>query len=207
MAYEFKKNKFTIVKKAISKELAKFCFDYFILKRTVATHLFKHGISSPQQCLWGTWEDPQVLNTYSCYGDIAMETLLKYIKPIMEKVTKLKLNPNYSYARIYKKGDVLNRHKDRFSCEISTTLNLGGDVWSIYLDPTGKENNKGVKINLNPGDMLIYKGNEIEHWREPFDGEICTQVFLHYNNITTEGSKDNIFDKRPHLGLPAYFKK
>jgi hypothetical protein len=70
-----------------------------------------------------------------------------------------------------------------------------------------KENNKGVKINLNPGDMLIYKGNEIEHWREPFDGEICTQVFLHYNNIATEGSKDNIFDKRPHLGLPAYFKK
>ena len=80
MAYEFKKDKFTIVKKAISKELAKFCFDYFILKRTVATHLFKHGISSPQQCLWGTWEDPQVPNTYSCYGDIAMETLLKYIK-------------------------------------------------------------------------------------------------------------------------------
>jgi len=157
--------------------------------------------------MYGIWNDPQVPNTYSNYADMVMEVLLVKLLPLMEKVTKLKLNPNYSYARIYKKGDVLNRHKDRFSCEISTTLNLGGDVWSIYLDPTGKENNKGVKINLNPGDMLIYKGNEIEHWREPFDGEICTQVFLHYNNITTEGSKDNIFDKRPHLGLPAYFKK
>jgi hypothetical protein len=31
-----------------------------------------------------------------------------------------------------------NRHKDRFSCEISTTLNLGGDPWPIYLSP--KEN-------------------------------------------------------------------
>jgi hypothetical protein len=39
----------------------------------------------------------------------------------MEKHTKLKLIPTYSYARIYKKGDVLHRHKDRFSCEISTT--------------------------------------------------------------------------------------
>jgi hypothetical protein len=125
----------------------------------------------------------------------------------MEKETGLKLNTNYSYARIYKKGDILKRHKDRFSCEISTTLNLGGDVWPIYLDPTGKENNKGIKVILNPGDMLVYKGNELEHWREPFTGEKCAQVFLHYNNIATENAKDNIFDRRPHLGLPAYFKK
>ena len=42
----------------------------------------------------------------------------------MEKIQNLKLNPTYSYARIYKTGDILHRHKDRFSCEISTTLNL-----------------------------------------------------------------------------------
>ena len=37
----------------------------------------------------------------------------------------------------YQKGDdILERHKDRFSCEISTTLmNLGGDPWPIYLSP------------------------------------------------------------------------
>ena len=52
----------------------------------------------------------------------------------MEKLTGLKLYPAYTYARIYKKGDdVLKRHKDRFSCEISTTMNLGGDDWPIYL--------------------------------------------------------------------------
>jgi alkylated DNA repair dioxygenase AlkB len=138
---------------------------------------------------------------------MVMEVLLVKLLPLMEKVTKLKLNPNYSYARIYKEGDILKRHKDRFSCEISTTLNLGGDVWPIYLDPTGKENNKGIKVILNPGDMLVYKGNELEHWREPFTGEKCAQVFLHYNNIATENAKDNIFDRRLHLGLPAYFKK
>ena len=51
----------------------------------------------------------------------------------MEEVTGLKLYPAYTYARIYKKGDELKRHKDRFSCEISTTMNLGGDDWPIYL--------------------------------------------------------------------------
>jgi hypothetical protein len=207
MKDKFKNNKYIVVKNAISEELSDFAYKYFLLKRQVAETLFNSKYISPFEEMYGIWNDPQVPNTYSNYADMVMEVLLVKLLPLMERVTKLKLNPNYSYARIYKKGDILNRHKDRFSCEISTTLNLGGDVWSIYLDPTGKENNKGIKINLNPGDMLIYKGNEIEHWREPFDGEICAQVFLHYNNIATEGSKDNIFDKRPHLGLPAYFKK
>jgi hypothetical protein len=125
----------------------------------------------------------------------------------MEKNTGLKLNPNYSYARIYKKGDILKRHKDRFSCEISTTLNLGGDPWTIYLEPSGKEGLKGIKLDLKPGDMLVYKGNELEHWREEFKGENCAQVFLHYNNVKTKGSKENIYDKRIHLGLPSWFKK
>jgi hypothetical protein len=135
-----------------------------------------------------------------------METLLFKLLPIMEKHTKLKLNPNYSYARIYKKGDILHRHKDRFSCEISTTLNLGGDPWPIYLEPSGKEGKEGIKVDLNFGDMLIYRGNELEHWREKFKGENCCQVFLHYNNLKTEGSKENIYDRRPHLGLPGSFK-
>ena len=74
-------------------------------------------------------------NTYSQYSNIAMETLMLKCQPEMEKVTGLKLYPAYTYARIYKKGDILKRHKDRFSCEISTTMNLGGDDWPIYLEP------------------------------------------------------------------------
>ena len=148
-----------------------------------------------------------------------METLLLKTQPIIEKETKLKLNPNYSYARIYKKGDILHRHKDRFSCEISTTLNLGGENWPIFLSPnenvgitnckeiTTVSKSKGIQVNLKPGDMLIYRGNELEHWREPFQGEDCCQVFLHYNNKTTNGSEENLFDTRNHLGLPADFKK
>ena len=54
--------------------------------------------------------------------------------------------------------------------------------------------------------MLIYKGNLLEHWREPFEGEDCAQVFLHYNNMATDGASKNIYDKRLHLGLPSYFK-
>ena len=182
----FKKNKYIIIKKAISTELAQFCYDYFVMKRQVARTLFDTGFISKFTNYFGIWNDPQVPETYSHYADIVMETLLLKLLPLMKDKTGLKLNPNYSYARIYKKGDILKRHKDRFSCEISTTLNLGGDSWPIYLEPSGKENLKGLKVNLNQGDMLIYCGNELEHWREEFIGDTCVQVFLHYNNLNTE---------------------
>jgi len=54
--------------------------------------------------------------------------------------------------------------------------------------------------------MLVYSGCELEHWRNKFKGKECIQVFLHYNNCKTPGAKDNMFDKRPHLGLPSWFK-
>tara|TARA_B100000424_G_scaffold248386_1_gene221505 strand:+ start:113 stop:718 length:606 start_codon:yes stop_codon:yes gene_type:complete len=199
----FKKNKYTIIKNAIKEDLAIFIANYFLLKRQVAKTFFDTGYISPFTNEWGVWSDSQVPNTYSHYSDIAMETLLLLCQPIMEKATGLKLDPNYSYARIYKKGDVLKKHTDRFSCEISTTMNLGGDKWPIYL----KSNNKKIKVDLNPGDMLVYRGCDLEHWREVFKGKDCIQVFLHYNNCKTPGADKNIFDRRTHLGLPAWFKR
>ena len=203
----FKKNNYQVIKGCISKELASFIYDYFLLKRKVARKFFDTRYISPFTNEWGVWNDEQVPETYSHYADVAMETLLTKVQPVMEKKSGVKLIPTYSYARIYKTGDVLKRHKDRFSCEISTTMNLGGDDWPIYLEPSGKEGMKGIKVDLKPGDMLVYSGCELEHWREKFKGKECVQVFLHYNNRKTPGAKDNMFDKRPHLGLPHWFKR
>ena len=215
----FKKNKYSVLKNAISKELADFVYKYFLNKRNVAKALFDTRYISPFTEYWGIWNDEQVPNTYSHYGDIAMETLLQQVKPVMEKHTGLKLSETYSYARIYKKGDVLHRHKDRSSCEISTTINLGGEPWPIYLDPDINvgyldENNnyvagsnEGLRVDLEPGDMLMYKGCILEHWRDAFKGENCVQVFLHYNDASGPNSTDNIYDKRPFLGLPGDFRE
>jgi len=215
----FKKNKYCVIKEAVPKDIATFVYNYFIMKRQVARTLFDERYISQFTDEWGTWTDQQVPNTYSHYADVAMETLLIRTLPIMEKKTGLELNPTYSYARIYKTGDILKRHKDRFSCEISTTLNLGGDPWCIYLEPkknvgipdgkkiTTTSNNKGTKVVLKAGDMLVYKGMELEHWREEFQGNECAQVFLHYNDKNSKNADKNIYDRRKHLGLPSYFKQ
>jgi hypothetical protein len=195
----FKKNKYQIIRSAISKELADFCYQYFLNKRKVARHLFDEKYISQFTEYFGVWNDSQVPETYSHYSDIAMETLLQKVKPIMEKKTGLKLLETYSYARIYKKGDELHKHIDRYACEISTTMHLGGDEWSIYLEPN-------IEVNLKQGDMLMYRGCDLEHWREPFTGEDCGQVFLHYNDASGENAENNKFDGRPMIGLPSYFK-
>ena len=205
----FKKNKYAIIRKAISKDLATFLANYFSIKKQVFDTCREHRYISPFEKAFGYYEteNEQVANTYSHYSDVAMETLLLKCQPKMEEATKLKLYPAYSYARLYKKGDELKRHKDRFSCEISTTMNLGGDPWPIYLEPSGEKGMKGVKVNLKPGDMLVYLGCDLEHWRERFEGNECVQVFLHYNNSKTPDAEKNMFDKRVHLGLPEWFRK
>ena len=204
----FKKNKYVVIRQAISKDLAAFVANYFSIKKQVYDTCRKTRYISPYEVMLGYYEGEteQIPHTFSCYSDIAMETLMLKCQPIMEKTTGLKLSPAYTYARIYKNGDILKRHKDRFSCEISTTMNLAGDPWPLYLEPSGKEGLKGIKVDLKPGDMLVYSGCEVEHWRNKFKGKECIQVFLHYNNRKTPGAKENMFDKRPHLGLPAWFK-
>ena len=204
----FKKNKYVVIKQAISKDLAAFVANYFSIKKQVYDTCRQARFISPYEVLLGEYEgaDGQIPHTYSHYSDIAMETLMLKCQTMMEKTTGLKLTPAYTFARIYKHGDILKRHKDRFSCEISTTMNLAGDPWSIYLEPSGKEGLKGIKVDLKPGDMLVYSGCELEHWRNKFKGKEHIQVFLHYNNKKTPGAKENMFDKRPHLGLPSWFK-
>ena len=205
----FKKNKYTVIRQAISKELATFVANYFSIKKQVYDTCRNTRYISPYEVMVGYYEreTEQIPHTFSCYSDIAMETLMLKCQPLMEKITGLKLTPAYTYARIYKNGDILKRHKDRFSCERSTTMNLAGDPWALYLEPSGEEGMKGIKLALKPGDMLVYSGCELEHWRNKFKGKKCIQAFLHYNNRKTPGAKENIFDKRPHLGLPSWFKK
>ena len=207
-------NKYQVIKNAVSYELANFIYNYFLLKRDAVDFMYQNNING-QSSILGSWADQQIPNTYSCYADFVMETLLMKVLPVMQKETGLQLVPTYSYARVYKNGDELKRHKDRPSCEISTTINLGGDPWSIFIDGTGADNviderkniHKpnapiGTKVDLEVGDMLVYSGCELEHWREPFEGDSCGQVFLHYNHVNGPFADKNKLDGRPMLGLP-----
>jgi len=142
--------------------------------------------------------DPQVEKAFSAAAPVLTETLLDVMTSILSQTINCELYPTYSYLRIYMKGAELERHTDRPSCEVSATLLLSYDaptIWPLYIE----SGNKVIGVELEPGDALLYKGIEVPHWREAFEGERQVQVFLHYVKKNGKYSEFK-FDKRDHLG-------
>jgi hypothetical protein len=126
-------------------------------------------------------DSKQVVGAHCEYSDFLMESLLIQYKPMVEWATGLSLLPTYSFYRVYRRGQKLIPHTDRPSCEISVTVSYGFDYkgkdykWPIFMN--------GTPLFLEPGDGAIYRGCDIEHWREPLDvpqNSYHVQCFYHY---------------------------
>ena len=76
----------------------------------------------------------------------------------------------------------------------------------MWVDSSGEVGNTGTPVYLNPGDMIVYRGEDIEHWREKFQGTRHAQVFLHYNDVNGPYGTNNLFDGRMSLAVPPGFK-
>ncbi len=182
----FQEKGYVLVKNFIPKETAKYLYEY--LKFSIMAH----QLAGNQTAIKG---DDQVLGSFTRgHGDLALDSLMKQMKPKMEEVTGLSLFPTYTYSRIYKKGNNLARHTDRPSCEISITLKLSssddGYNWPIWM--------KDSEYSLDDGDGVVYRGCDLDHWREPCDapeGWRMGQVFMHY--VDANGPfTDYKYDKR-----------
>jgi len=147
----------------------------------------------------------QCPNSKSTYADILSETLLKIKTPIIENAIGEKLLPTYSFSRMYYKGGSLDKHSDRPSCEVSITLNILADkdwkIWFHELDENRKidSNKQPTFLITKPGAGAVYEGCKYEHWREPYEGNKCMQIFLHY--VRADGRfKAFAMDGRKFLG-------
>jgi hypothetical protein len=166
----FQKQGYVVVKNFISKDMGKHLFEYLKL------YEYRQTLQKNEKSFEN---DLQVPGAFSVgHGDLIFDSLMKTVKPKMEYYTGLDLFPTYSYTRLYKPGNELKIHRDRPSCEISITVKLsdtGWYNWPIWMVDT--------PYNLNDGDGVIYRGCDLEHWREPCGGYeeyIMGQVFMHY---------------------------
>lgn len=193
----FAKNKYVFHEKAISPELAKLGAQYAIFDALQDFH-DEGGLNNGQ-----------VPNTHSKYADPFMEALTLQLLPLVEEDTGLFLYPTYSYYRLYKPGDELLPHVDRPACEISLTINLGYEYhtkdpnysWDIWVE--------GKSFRTEPGDMVIYRGLEMKHWREPFAvsrNSWQVQAFLHYVDVNGPYAMCK-YDGRPMLGYSSDYKQ
>jgi hypothetical protein len=181
---KFEENGYALIKNAIKPDL-----------RDVIT---QYALFDEMQDF--TPDGHQVPKAHSKYADPAMEAMLLHIHPLMEKYTGLELYPTYSFYRVYRSGDILKPHTDRPSCEISTTVcfNYSYDdseyTWPIIMD--------GNKVDMKPGDIVVYRGVDLEHAREEFippGDDWHVQAFLHY--VDVNGPYANYrYDKRSSVG-------
>jgi hypothetical protein len=179
MKKELLENNYVVIDKFISEKKAKELYKNFKLLH----FLFPNDFANDDQC---------PLSYGICDAWIFLELLIEKCS-FMSKFMEEPMFPTYTYARIYSKNEILKKHTDRPACEVSVTLNLGGDKdWPIWFT---KPNGETVSVTLKPGQGVIYLGCISEHWREPFEGSECGQVFLHY--VRARGSNRwAYFDKR-----------
>lgn len=138
------------------------------------THVLMRQIELP-----GKKGDEQIPNAKAILDhEVMFETLQERLWPTIEHIVGEELLPTYAYARLYSNTDVLEKHIDRPACEVSVTIQLGRShhyAWPIYMG--------GQRFDMGEGDGIVYKGCDVEHWREACNGPkdyYSGQVFLHY---------------------------
>lgn len=131
--------------------------------------------------------DTQVPNSHAMVFDDLFESILHSLIHPMEKSTGLELCPTYSFCRVYRPGMELKRHVDRESCEVSITICFGYSYdaqkyqWPIKI--IDGETKQEVAVSQSPGDGLIYRGCDLEHWRDKLDvndNNYHVQAFFHF---------------------------
>ena len=185
---QFRTHGYAVVRSLIAGELLTVAYGYASLKAGAGLFAMPQG-------------DVQVPGAPGQYADPLMEVLLARSAPRLSEATGCELLPTYSYCRVFGPGNVLKRHKDRPECEVTASVCLGfegPEPSPLYLQgPMG-----GLKCVMFPGDALVYRGCELEHWREAWPGERQAQVFLHY--VDRHGPNGHlIYDCRQGLGLRA----
>lgn len=192
MNTQLENEKYFVVRNFVSEEVLRISQSYYTIKFFINKN-FNVQIGNL------TEDFPDIVQPFSIhsYADPFTESLLlNYLPDIKEITGKESLEPSYSFTRLYEKGQWLGKHSDRPSCQYSITLPLvafDDTPWIIYMD--------GKEIDLKLGDLVIYKGCEAEHWREPFKGKYQVQAHLHYVDASLPAYAPFVNDGRPSLGM------
>lgn len=192
----FKDNLYEVVRGVLHPSLLQHLDVEFELIKI--TSYIGQGVSFDNNTAFG---DNQVKDSFSHYSPFCFEALSLQLLSLFKEITNKNLEPAYSYARIYYNGAVMEEHIDRPSCDYSATICISNDPepWDIWFEDLNKNR---FPIVLEPGDLIVYKGDVLPHWRDTYTGKRQVQAFLHY--VDSDGPNAEFrFDKRPYLGFPS----
>lgn len=191
MNSDLEKNKYVVLRDVLDQSV----------KDILANYVQMKFFTLKDYEMWGGCLTPEfdAVQPYSKarYADTFTEALMQYYTSKISEVSGKELAPTYSYLRYYERGQWLIKHSDRPACQYSITLPLfvydeDEDPWEIFVE--------GSAVKLSVGDMLIYKGCEAQHWREPYQGTFQVQAHFHYVDTKDPAYQAYKFDERNCIG-------
>lgn len=176
-------NGYVVLKQVFAPEVSRLVFNYARLKRATGQ------MERP---------DTQVPTALRLRVDPLTETLLVQSRTAVEQIVGSELWPSYSYLRLHTRGATMAMHTDRRASELAVSINVGGDrPWPLWLRTQGQD----LGIAPEVGDGILYRGREIPHWRDAYEGELQVQCMLFY--VRRDGDAAAFkYDGRDGVGLP-----
>ena len=208
--WKLMKEGYVVLKQYIPKEITVLTLDAW--KAIEAAPYIENILQLEEDIIQDSPEDTLFKSTggYCTPMGIALH---RWLRNALRNTIDLNLRETYSYTRKYERGAYLRAHTDRPSCEISATICLeyrtdDNTPWKIWIDnsknwvdtedqadifpvtqdvPNRKRIKKGmIQVSLEPGDVLLYLGPNVAHWRDKLLGDYSYQMFLHFYNRDSE---------------------
>ena len=207
---DFYDNRFVVLRNFIPKDIINMTLDTW--KTIEANPDYKDAFFHREIETTNNSPKSSLGKSEGCYKFPPAVALHRWLRDNLRDVIDIELVETYSYTRTYDRGAYLKSHTDRPSCEISATICLDyksddNTPWKIwvqndrnYIDDAvhdqpslfeisqkpviGKR--KGcVAVSLEIGDVLLYQGPNIPHWRDTFLGDYSSHMFLHFINANS----------------------
>jgi hypothetical protein len=135
---------------------------------------------------------------FKAYDDLMSRVMQYEALPLLEKITKKKLKPTYTYLSCYVKDADLPAHTDRPECEYTVSFLIDkphGCSWPIYVDKRKEPvKNRGryreyvnsenihrcIPVDCDAGGLMCFQGTDHIHFREKLEYDYYYISLLHY---------------------------
>jgi len=211
---DFVKNRYVVLRDFIPKDIINMTLDTW---KTAEHREHVHGAIFKRETNDITFNSPKnsIGKSDGAYCSPWGVALNRYLCDKLRGVLDIDIRETYSYTRKYDRGAYLSSHRDRPACEISTTVCLDyqtddGKPWVIWVDNsknwvdhdvthTMQEQTQGIPnrqrksipISLEVGDVLVYQGPNVAHWRDYLIGDYSYHIFCHFFNA------EGMFSRHP----------
>ena len=184
---DYKQDEFTpiVVDNVFTDEVRDLFINYF--KNTIVNDKFQFGDKQSQR--------------YKAYDDLMSRIMQYECLPIIEKITKKKLKPTYTYFSGYAKDADLPPHTDRPECAFTVSFLVDkpeGSYWPIYIDKKKQpikykgryrdyvieDNIKNcIPVDCDAGGLMCFQGTDHIHFREKLEHDYYYITLLHYQIV------------------------